>query len=233
MRIYQIISEYDLQVDDIIRHHIHRYKYVGKPGNQYSVIQSIFFEINQSKEFLNKHIRWYSVILNLVNSYWSFKFHIPSNDDSEPGRIQSKISFRLEKEKFRFQDTSFVVDSIEGYVVSIARLGLILAAGKKIVPEYAESKLKKIASGLKRILQDRECQFKDVTADEVFILTVKRATDNALKIENHIPDQKESLFDFVSYELYRKNILRKIERISSRRIKLFFNMDDFWNGFIP
>jgi hypothetical protein len=206
---------------------------VGNPGNQYSVIQSIFSEINLKNRLLNQHIRWYSVILNLIQSYRDFRFQISighfSSDDGIPGRI----STWLELENPAAPKHSLVIDSIESYIMAIARLGLLLSTLKKIDADYMVYQLKWIGTLLEKILADINKGFSDMSSEDIFVLAIKQATDNAFKLEEHLSVQKKILGRIFPKDLYDKNILQRIKKIPSRRIKGLFNLDDFWNGFIP
>lgn len=250
---YREIIKYEGKIVELLNHNVHKYKYVGEEGKEYEVIQSVFNEINHLPGLSNKHIRWYAIIINLrmsfQNRYMAAKGKegFPGFPFSEfPGDIHhllldstgtdgSKIITRVEKGKAN--DPLVILPSYLGlidlYVNEIARLGMLVCTKEEINIGYLEYKLEKIDSLLAELLEEMDSQKQEETREEVFILTIKNAANNAIKLGKPLLNHGGKNFAGVNWDLYQRLIINRIQRIDEKRLAAYNNMEAFWNGFIP
>ena len=213
---YLEISEYECTIGELLRHNIQKYKYVGEKGKEYEVIQSVFYEINQLHELSNRQIRWYAIIINLVRH-----FSYQRSNDVEVDVFPPFIGL------------------IELYIMEVVRWGALVSTKKEITATYFNYKMDKINSLLLELLRDMEscaAQERSGPWEEVFILTIKNAADNVIKLGQYLFKDKNSKNVFtgtVCSERYKRLINKRIERIDKKRLAGFYNMEAFWNGFIP
>lgn len=211
---YLEVSEYECTIGELIRHNIDRYKYVGEKGKEYEVIQSVFYEINQLQELSNKQIRWYAIIVNLVKNF--------SQQRSKDMEIDGFPPF---------------IGLIELYITTVARWGALVSTKKEITTNYFNYKMDKIGSLLSELLRDMESHAAEKHSEaweEVFILTIKNAADNIIKLGQYLlKDEKNAFTETVCSRIYERLINKRIEKIDKKRLAGFYNMEAFWNGFIP
>lgn len=210
---YLEISGYECTIGELIHHNIQKYKYVGEKGKEYEVIQSIFYEINQLHELSNKQIRWYAIIVCLVRHF--------SYQRSKDVEVDGFPPF---------------IGLIELYITAVARWGALVSTKKEITATYFNYKMDKLSSLLSELLNDMEpyaAEERSGAWEEVFILTIKNAADNVFKLGQHLFKDKngKNLFtETVCSERYKRLINKRIEKIDKKRL---YNMEAFWNGFIP
>jgi hypothetical protein len=200
---------YERQIEELMAYHMPRYRYVGERGEEYRVIQSVLAEINRLPELTNRQIRWYAVILYLVNSFSDWQLRAPTPPPS-------------------------YIDSLEVYITEIARLGILVSTGGNIEPEFLETKLERIHTRLKDLLgaltSEGSCGFRD----EAFILTIQRATDNVPRLVKHLSGQTfENVFHTLHSDPYRELILNRVAHMDPRKRAALHHLEAFWNGFIP
>jgi hypothetical protein len=200
--------KYEGKIVQLFNHNVHKYKYVGEEGKEYEVIQSVFNEINHLPGLSNKHIRWYAIIINL------------------------RMSFQNRRMAAMLMVPPYM-GLIELYVNEIARLGMLVCTKEEITPGYLDYKLERIHSLLAELLKEMEFQRRGETREEVFILTIKNAADNAIKLGKPLLNHREKSFAGVNWEVYQRLIGKRIQRIDEKRLANYNNMEAFWNGFIP
>jgi hypothetical protein len=250
---YREIIKYEGKIVELLNHNVHKYKYVGEAGKEYEVIQSVFNEINHLPGLSNRHIRWYAIIINLEMSFQNRRLaaktrgEFPNFPLSEfPGDFQqtlmgstgadgSKIMTQVKKGKAKDALMIFppYMGLIDSYVNEIARLGMLVCTKEEINPGYLEYKLEKIDSLLAELLEEMECQPQEETGEEVFILTIKNAADNAIKLGNPLPNRQKGILAEVKTGVYQQIIIQRIQRIDEKRLANYNNMEAFWTGFIP
>jgi hypothetical protein len=70
--------------------------------------------------------------------------------------------------------------------------------------------------------------------EEVFHLALHHATQNAIKLEQISIDPGETNTAlFTPGSEYRDLIRKRLQGIDEERLAGYYNMHDFWNGFIP
>ena len=72
-----------------------------------------------------------------------------------------------------------------------------------------------------------------VIQEEVFILTIKNAADNAIKLGKLLMAHRKRILSVLNSGEYRQLIIKRIQRIDETRLAKYNNMEAFWNGFIP
>jgi len=251
---YREFMKYEGKILELFKHNVHKYRYIGEEGKEYEVIQSVFDEINHLPELSNKHIRWYAIIINLRMSFQTSRMaakggeYIPgfplSKTPGVPrhsllgsfGADGPKIITQVEKGKAKTPHPMLTVppylDSIDLYVNEIARLGMLVCTKEEINPGYLEYKLEKIDSLLAGLLEEMDSQKKEETREEVFILTIKNAADNAIKLGKTLPEKQRAILAAVNTRGYKQLIIKRMQRIDEKRLAHYHNMDAFWNGFI-
>jgi hypothetical protein len=225
--------KYEWIINEWVNHNIRKYKYVGEKGKEYEVIQSIFYEINQLPELSNRQIRWYSIIIYLIRSFYDQRNRGSFPDFSLPDPVDGfKVLTNVEKGR----PLEWVVpappyiERIELYLTGIARMGVLISSKKEINPHYIDYKLDRIGSLLVELLEEMNSQMRSEYRDEVFVLTVKNASDNVIK---HVKKRKNRFTKSINSKIYRELILKRIETIDKNRLADYFNMEAFWSGFIP
>jgi hypothetical protein len=252
---YREIIKYEGKIMELLNHNIHKYKYVGEEGKEYEVIQSVFNEINHLSQLSNKHIRWYAIIINLGMSFQNQRmaakreagvrgFPLPEFPGDfrhslldTTGTDGSKIMTQVEKGKAKGPHPMLMVPAYIGlidlYVNEIARLGMLVCTKEEINPAYIKYKLERIDSLLAELLEEMDSQKQEETREEVFVLTIKNAADNAIKLGKPFLNHREKSFAGVNREVYQLLIIQRIQRIDEKRLAKYNNMEAFWNGFIP
>jgi hypothetical protein len=227
------IFNYERAIEELVNHHIQKYRYVGEKGKEYEVIQSIFYEINQLPELSNQQIRWYSIIIYLVQSFYDHRNRSSFPGFSLPEPVNGfKVLTNVEKEK----PLEFVVSSppyierIELYITEIARIGVLVSSKKEINAHYVDYKLDRIGSLLTVLLKEMDSQMRGEHQEEVFVITIKNAADNVIK---HIKKRKKRFTKSIHSKIYGDLIIKRIENIDKNRLADYYNMEAFWNGFIP
>lgn len=252
---YREIIKYERKIVELLNHNVHQYRYVGEEGKEYEVIQSVFNEINHLPGLSNKHIRWYAIIINLRMSFQNrlmaakSRGWVPGFPLSEfpgdflhslldsTGADGDKIMTRVEKGKANDPYSMLILPPymglIDSYVNQIARLGMLVCTKEQINTDYLLYKLEKINSLLAELLEEMDSQKQEETREEVFILTIKNAADNAIKLGKPLLNQREKSAAPVNREVYQRLIIQRIRGIDKKRLVKYNNMEAFWNGFIP
>ena len=220
------IIGYEAKAEELIRHNIQKYKYVGEEGREYDVIQTVFHEINRLRELSNKQIRWYAVIIALKDSFYNRRLRgsLPDFPSLEyTGAF--KMSTEIKKEKTRPFFVPPYIEFIESYINEIARLGVLVSTKEKISANYLDFKFHHLPST-------------DVSVgaygEEAFLLTLKNASENAIKLAAYFPgDLAKRRLKSLTSEISKKFALEKIDTFTDKKLAALYNMDDFWNGFIP
>lgn len=231
---YLEIFKYEQEIEVLVNHNIKKYKYVGEEGKEYEVIQSVFFEINKLPELTNKQILWYSIIINLVTSFYNQRVrgHLPDSLIVE-NPYGFKTGTKVKKSLMGDFAIPPYIELLEFYVKQIARMGILASAKKEIKPAYFNYKLDRINSLLTNLLKDMDSRAKGETGEEVFILTIKNAADNVLLQLKNLPENKEKSFiESINSEIYKRLIIKRIENIDRKRLNAYYNMEAFWNGFL-
>lgn len=199
----------DLQIREILDHHLPTYRYCGETGQEYSVIQSIFFQLNNLNAINNAHIRWYAVIIHLER-----RFHSQHPTWSIP--VPSYI------------------DKLEIFIGHVARLGILIASKLKVNSEFVDLKLENLNHALIKLIELPGTE-NDLNPDhDVFRLTIDHAAHNAKKLEEYCGSKVETrLSQTITSEKFQISIHQPSERIPAEQRRRLFNLDDFWNGFIP
>jgi hypothetical protein len=240
---YLEIYQYEIKIEELVNHHIQKYKYVGEDGREYRVIQAVFHELNRLPELSNRHIRWYSIIIGLIDNFFNLRMRM---GDGLPGFSSLPLEFaggfkmRGQVRKSRPEELFLPVfvppyiSIIEVYIKEIARIGVLVSTKEKISPGYLDYKFGGIELRLKDLLSKLETRDAIETKEEVFILAIKNATDNAAKLRRFFPGNISEVFKVaVNSETYERLIIKRIESIDRERLASYYNLDDFWNGFIP
>lgn len=240
---YLEIYQYEIKIEELVNHHIQKYKYVGEDGREYRVIQTVFHELSRLPELSNRHIRWYAIILGLIGNFFNSRMRM--GDDlpgfsSLPLEFAGGLKMKGQVRKGRPEELFLPVfvppyiSIIEAYIKEIARLGVLVSTKEKISPGYLDYKFEGIELRLKELLSKLEIRDAKETKEEVFILAIKNATDNAVKLRRFFPGNiSEGFAGAVNSETYERVIIKRIESIDRERLSSYYNMDDFWNGFIP
>ena len=243
---YQEFIKYEGKIMELLNHNVHNYRYVGEEGKEYEVIQSVFAEINCLPGVSNKHIRWYAIIINLQMSFQNWQrtaknrngfvyFSLPGS----PGISRHSLldSFGAGSPKIMTHVEKSMVPSymglLDSYVNEIARLGMLVCTKEEISPGYLEYKWERIDSLLAELLKEMDPQKQEETREEVFVLTIKNAADNVIKLGKPLSNNGEKSFAGVNGEVYQRLISQRIQRIDEKRLADYHNMEAFWNGFIP
>lgn len=250
---YREIINYEGKIRELLNHNVHKYKYVGEEGKEYEVIQSVFNEINHLSQLSNKHIRWYAIIINLQMSFQNHRMAAKSRQWfldfpllEFPGDFRHSLldsagadgsNMMIQVEKGKSKDQLIIVPSymglIDSYVHEIVCLGMLVCTKEDINPGYHEYKLAKIDSLLAELLEEMDTQQQEEIREEVFILTIKNAVDNAIKLGEPLLSRREKSIGGVNWEVYQRLISKRIQRIDEKRLAKYNNMEAFWNGFIP
>jgi hypothetical protein len=252
---YGEIIKYEGKIMELLNHNVHKYRYIGEEGKEYEVIQSVFNEINHLPGLSNKHIRWYAIIINLRMSYENRRMTAKSKErfpgfplPELPGDFRhslldpsgadgSKIMTQVVKGKaagphLMLPDPAYM-GLIDSYVNEIARLGMLVCTKEEINPGYLEYKLERIDSLLAELLEEMDSQKQEETREEVLILTIKNAADNAIKLGKSLLNHRKRILAEVNTGVYQQLIIKRIQRIDEKRLANYNNMEAFWNGFIP
>ncbi len=227
------IFKYEWTINELVNHNIQKYKYVGEKGKEYEVIQSVFYEINQLPELSNQQIRWYSIIIYLIRSFYDQR-----NRENFPGFSlpEPVAGFKVLTDIEKGKSLELVVpappyiERIELYLTEIARMGVLLSSKKEINPNYVNYKLDRIGSILIELLDEMNSQMRGELQEEVFVITIKNAADNVIK---HIKKRKNRFTKSIHSKIYGELIIKRIETIDKNRLADYYNMEAFWNGFIP
>jgi hypothetical protein len=252
---YQEFIKYEGKIEMLLKHNAHKYRYVGEEGKEYEVIQSVFNEINHLPGLSNKHIRWYAIIINLRMSFENWRRTAKSSEGFPgfplpefPGDFRysllgptgadgSKIMTQVGKGKAKDLHPMLMVPAymglIDSYVNEIARLGMLVCTKEEINPGYLEYKLERIDSLLAGLLEEMDSEKQEEAWEEVFILTIRNAADNAIKLGKLLMAHRKRTLSVVNTGEYRQLIIKRIQRIDETRLAKYNNMDAFWNGFIP
>jgi hypothetical protein len=227
------ISKYEWIINEWVNHNIQKYKYVGEKGKEYEVIQSVFYEINQLPELSNQQIRWYSIIIYLIRSFYNQRYRGSFPDFSLPEPVYGfKVLTNVEKDR----PMEWVVpappyiERIELYLTEIARMGVLISSKKEINTHYIDYKLDRIGSILIELLDEMNSQMRGEHQEEVFVITIKNAADNVIKF---LKNRDNHFTKSVTSKMYGELIIKRIENIDKNRLTDYYNMEAFWNGFIP
>ena len=94
-------------------------------------------------------------------------------------------------------------------------------------------KVERINVLLTKLQESLETLKKECHRDDVFFLTVKNATDNAIFLCRTTPNiEEKSLKSSLQSKKYKQIIQVRIGHLPQKRIAALFNMEAFWNGFI-
>lgn len=199
----------DLQIQEILDHHLPTYRYCGETGQEYNVIQSVFLQLNNLKNINNSHIRWYAVIVHLErrfqNQHLTWSIPAPS-----------------------------CIDELEIFIEHIAQLGILIASKLKVNSEFVDLKLENINQALIKLIEF-PVTGNDLHPDhDVFRLTIDHASHNAKKLEEYCGSEVATRLNrTITSEKFQTSIHLPSKRIPAEHCRHLFNMDDFWNGFIP
>ncbi len=233
------IFKYEKTINELVNHNIQKYKYVGEKGKEYEVIQSVFYEINQLPELSNQQIRWYSIIIYLIRNFYDQR-----NRESFPGfSLPEPVDgFKVLTDIEKGKPLELVVPAppyielIELYITDIARMGVLVSSKKEINSNYFDYKLDRIGSLLTELLDEMDSQMRGEHQEEVFVVTIKNAADNIIKPGKHFFKNKNRENRFtksINSKIYGDLIIKRIENIDKNRLADYYNMEAFWNGFIP
>jgi hypothetical protein len=235
---YLVIYKYEMKIEELVNHHIQKYKYVGEDGDEYRVIQTVFLELNRLTELSNKHIRWYAIIVGLINSFFYRRFR-----NRLPGfpLLEYTDDFKGITLVPKGKPGGFVVPPymalIESYIKEIAGIGVLISTKEKIDPHYGDYKFAGIDSRLMELLKELDSQKgrgETEEKEDVFFLSIKNASGNALKLGKYLSEHAaKGLENTVNSERYHELIIKSAARIDRKRLAGYYNMNDFWNGFIP
>jgi len=227
------ILKYESTINELVNHNIQKYKYVGEKGKEYEVIQSVFYEINQLPELSNQQIRWYSIIIYLIRSFYDQRNRASFPDFSLPEPVEGfKVLTDIEKGR----PLEWVVpappyiEPIELYLTEIARMGVLKSSKKEINVNYVNFKLDRIGSLLIELLEAMNSQMRSELQEDLFVVTIKNAADNIIK---YIKKRKNRFTKSINSIMYEELIIKRIEDIDKNRLADYYNMEAFWNGFIP
>jgi hypothetical protein len=232
---YLEFLKYEQTIDERINWNIGKYKYVGERGKGYEVIQSIFYEINKLSNLSNKQIRWYSVIINLVRHFRDERTGDIFQDLPAPGFAVTegfKTTTGIDKTKTAALPVPPYIGLLESYVTEIAGMGTLVSAKQEISGGYTNYKLDRIGSLLTSLLKEMNAETKSETWEETFILTIKNAADNVIKFFK-TEKGKNPFMESINTDTYKELILKRIAGIDKQRLSGYYNMEAFWNGFIP
>jgi len=85
-------------------------------------------------------------------------------------------------------------------------MGVLKSSKKEINPHYIDYKLDRIGSLLVELLEEMNSQMRSEYRDEVFVLTVKNASDNVIK---HVKKRKNRFTKSINSKIYRELIIKK------------------------
>ena len=229
------IFKHEREIELLVHHNMQKYNYVGEKGREYEVIQSVFYEINHLTELSNRQIRWYTVIINLIMSFYNQRRRgdLPGSLIIEtPGGFKAGTKIRESESAGEIYFPPFI-DNLDPLIVEIARMGVLISAKKSTSPSYLDHKLERIDALLAKLLQSMDALGKDTPLDDVFILAVKNAAENVIYLCNHCPEiKKKNLPGFAHSGIYKRLITGRIGRVPKKKIAALHNMEAFWNGFI-
>lgn len=232
------MHQYEYRIEELIGHHNRQYRYVGERGEEYEVIQSIFHEINRLTEVSNPQIRWYAVILHLIDSYYNWRVRGGLPDSLFPETADGVMAVkRLAMVKSCPQPTPPYMLRLESYITEIARLGIIVSAGGAVCLDFLCKKVARIRTRLADLLSAMSIPaaagFPE-SQEDAFILAVRQATDNVLKLAKAATGEiNPGLTDMLHSPIYRQLILKRIDTMDEKRLSGLFHLDALWNGFIP
>jgi len=250
---YQKILNYENKINIILHHHLKKYRYVGEDGKEYEVIQGIFSQLNHLNELTNKQIRWYAVIINLWMSFQQRRNSF-ENRGIKPGPdfslLENIEGFKVstgesgarkgpgvatEWGKFYVNELKIppYIPLIERFINQSARLGMLIATKETISHYYINYILKEIHSLLSNLLKDMESKITGETWEEVYILTIKNAAENTIKLVSSEMESRESFAQLLGSVQFKKLIIMRVREINQERLSTYNNPDAFWNGFIP
>jgi hypothetical protein len=240
---YLVIYKYEMKIEELVNHHIQKYKYVGEDGDEYRVIQTVFLELNRLTELSNKHIRWYAIIISLIGNFFDQRMRIRDDLPAFPSlsleftgdfEMRGQVQKRKPEELFLSVFVPPYITFIEPYLKEIARIGVLVSTKENISPGYLDYKFEGIEVRLKDLLSKLDTQDAVETKEEVFLLAIKNASGNALKLGKYLSEHAaKGLENTVNSERYHELIIKSAARIDRKRLAGYYNMNDFWNGFIP
>ncbi len=223
------LIDYESRIGQLLYYNIHKYKYVGEKNKEYDVIQGIFYELNQLPELSNRHIRWYTIIINLIRHCCDERnketFHglpIPQSMENDGFKMTSNV----EKGKQTEIEIPPYINLIESYTTEVARLGTLVSTKEEINPGYLDYKHERINALLTELLIKMGPQINNEPWEDAFILTIGNASQNISRLKQNLP------LKTTNSEEYKVLIGKRIENLSPKRRKELSNMDAFWNGFI-
>ncbi len=215
----KICDKYVSQIETLVRRNLDKYKYVGEEGKEFEVLQSIFLELNKLAGLSNKQIRWYAAVFNLL---YSFRRYLDRDDPYNP--------FIMGK----FKIPSFIGITVT-YIHSVSMLGILASAEQEIHHEFVNFHLRGIYNILATLLEEIADAAKNGVDEDVYYLAIKQATDNIFKLEKLLTGSNgyeiRSKND-VNWDIYEELIVKRVERLDEKKLRSYYNMEAFWNGFV-
>ncbi len=239
LEVYPDLFSYELRTDELLRHHSRQYTYVGEPFHEYRLIYSLFTEINRLPGLSNRQIRWYAVIVNLLD-----RFAQRLRDVTAPGLTPDQFqdgpsAMLMGRRNLEVPDVPPYIDALETYARMVARWGVLVSAQRDIGADVIQHKNLRFHAQLRRLLEEMtRLQEEREAADDtylIYILTVMQATKDIGTLEKHLSIAAEQCFSNALEpglsSLYEEHIIKPSDAIGPSRLKDFFGLDDFWNGF--
>ena len=227
---------YETTIEDILHHTQNKYRYRGEEGKEYQVIQSVFCELNRVTHLSNKYIRWYTVIIFLSNHFRRLHDQSFLAEALPQELIDLSICHqtRIPKGKQHRVFIPSYIECLETYLKHIARLGILISTKMKIQQHYVDLKLNHINDILNELLKNMKSIDHNYTDEEIYLLAIQNATENIIKKTKYISKTlHNNAIQAATSHLYTEIITAKTKKIPKNRIKKLYNLDDFWNGFIP
>jgi hypothetical protein len=235
---YAEIYKHESYIQEVLQYHTKKYKYVGEKGEEYGVIQSIFYEINKLSGLFNQHIRWYAIIIFLVHHFYEQRNTVllEGYPLTDPGQARAiKVTADLDEDSLQGFFVPKYIDLAEMYFSGVARLGILASAKQVISQEYFNKRLVRLAQQMTELLNKLKMNNEDNPKEDIFLLSLKNSTDNISLLRNLIfkESQAYSIDQLLDWQAYQCLITERVLGLSEKRVADCYNMDAFWNGFIP
>lgn len=229
------IFHWQQRMIDTLRIYRQKYHYVGHPGHEYTVVFSLFQELNRLESPGNRHIFWYAAIPVLMESFRRFLYQgcLPESYPLTGGEDE-RTGSKLVKQNASPMEEPPYLWSLENYIKGIVALGIVRSTKLPVPEAYDHFLLKRILAQIRVLLEEMPRHLDSTGMEIPLILTVKEGTDNVSKLlsESDHP-LKHELTRIKTSSTYRGTIHRRYHQLNEVEIKAVTNLDDFWNGFIP
>ncbi len=128
------------------------------------------------------------------------------------------------------------INALETYIRMVARWGVLVSAQRDIGADVIRHKNLRFHAQLRRLLEEMQSREEGPKReDEIFILTALQTTKNIGTLEKHLSIPAEQCFSRPLeprlLSLYEEHIAQPCRSIAPCRLKDYFGLDDFWNGF--